>query len=96
MNRWLAVGLCWLGCLLFPAFIWAMTLAYHYTGDPEPAPFPYSAVEYLPLADLFYSVALILFLKNHRAKTALIAIPLLLLTAWLALVADMWFTGNYL
>ena len=89
-----------LGCLgscLFPAIVMVMVMTYEQkTGYGVPGPFPYSAVDYIFVADLFYTMLLILTMKGQRTMTALVSIPLLVLTAVMVFFAGMWFSGNYL
>jgi hypothetical protein len=97
MRAKLVAVFCCLGCLLFPAVVLAMSMTYEQkTGWGEPGPFPYSAVDYVFYADLAYTIGLILALRRCRKAAAIVSLPLLMLTAWLVLVAGMWFSGNYL
>lgn len=87
-----------LGCCVFPAIVHVMTLTYE---EPRaaygtPGPFPYSAVDYLFYADLVYTILLIWMMRGWRRLTALIAIPLLVVTAGAVLIAGAWFKGQYL
>jgi len=85
------------GCCFFPATVMAMVMTYKQrTGYGEPGPFPFSHVDYIFFADLFYTVLLILLIRGRRTVTALVSIPLLVVTAVMAFFAGMWFSGNYL
>ena len=87
---------CLIGCL-FPAVVMVMVLTYEQrTGYGEPGPFPYSHVDYIFFADVFYTVILILQMRGRRIVTALVSILFLLVTAVMVFFAGMWFSGNYL
>jgi hypothetical protein len=84
-------------CCLFPAIVMVMVMTYEQEGGwGEPGPFPYSAVDYIFFADLFYTVILILSMRGRRMVVALVSIPLLVVTAVMVFFAGMWFSGNYL
>ena len=71
-------------CCLFPAVVIVMVATYEQKGGwGEPGPFPYNAVDYIFVADLFYTVILILAMRTRcmRIVVAFVSIPLLLVTA---------------
>jgi hypothetical protein len=89
--------LCCLVCCLFPAAVVVMVLTYEQQGGwGEPGPFPYSAVDYVFFADLLYTMILILWMRGRRTVTALVSLPLLVVTGVMVFFAGMWFTGYYL
>lgn len=97
MRTKLATLFCCLACLLFPAVVGAMVMTYEQkTGWGEPGPFPYSAVDYVFYADLVYTTALIVALRQYRVVATTVSLPLLVLTAVMVFFAGMWFSGNYL
>jgi hypothetical protein len=94
--RVIATGAGLLGCCLFPTVVMAMVLTYkEETPYGVPGPFPYNAVDYIFFADLFYTAILIVLMRRHRTVTALVAIPLLVITAVMVFFAGMWFYGQY-
>lgn len=97
MRAKLVVMFCCLVCLLFPTVVGAMVMTYEQKGGwGEPGPFPYSAVDYVFYADLAYTIVLILALRRDRMVTAMVSLPLLVVTAVMVFFAGMWFSGNYL
>jgi hypothetical protein len=91
------VVLACLGCCLFPCIVMLMVLTYEQQTDwAEPGPFPCNFVQYVFYADFCYSAILIVVLKGHRTLAAVIAAPLVLVTAVMTFFAGLWFSGNYL
>jgi len=98
MNARTATALlCYLVCCLFPATVMVMVMSYKQQGGwGEPGPFPYSAVDYVFYADLLYTTMLIVLMRGRRVVTALVSLPLLVVTAVGVFWAGMWFSGKYL
>ena len=97
MHAKLVTTFFWLVCLLFPTVVGAMVMTYEQQGGwGEPGPFPYSVVDYVFYADLAYTIVLIVALRRYRVVTALVSLPLLVVTAVMVFFAGMWFSGNYL
>jgi hypothetical protein len=74
-----------------------MVMTYEQQGGwGEPGPFPYSAVDYVLLADLLWTTILIVAMRERWIVMALATIPLLVVTAVMVFFAGMWFSGEYL
>jgi len=84
-----------LGCLVFPAGVVVFVLTYEQDAN-DIAHFPHSCVDFLFWADLCYTIIIIFVLRGWRPVIAIIAIPLLIMTAWMTFIAGMWFTNSYL
>jgi hypothetical protein len=91
-------ALCWLVCSLCPLAIFLLGMTYGPESEPGMDP-PWSlhAIDSLFWIDSGFTVLLIWMMRGwKRWLTAMIAIPLLCLTAVLAFFGGLWVSGDYL
>jgi hypothetical protein len=93
VRCWGLAALCGLAGVCCPlAIVW---LGYTY-GDNEAYRdgWPSYAVNWLFLADVFFMISMICLMRSWRWLGVLVAIPLLILTAILAILGGMWIEGT--
>jgi hypothetical protein len=95
---WALAALCGLACLCCPCAIVWLGETYGFDRLPSDEDFrtwPLYAVDGLFWIDLCFTIGLIWSMRSWRWLGALVAVPLLVVTAVLAITCGMWIEGTY-
>jgi len=90
---------CGLICIFSPIAISALTLnfgATEWREDYKPVPVAARVIDSLFYFDLFTTALLIWVMRGWRGVTAVIVVPLLYLTAFIAFWGGLWVSGQWL
>jgi hypothetical protein len=96
--RRLVIALCVLVSVLSPLAIVRLGYAYGYdrlASDADYREWPLYAIDSLLWADACFTVALLWLMRRRWWLAALVAVPLLCVTAVLAIFGGMWVAGTY-
>ena len=96
-KRWLLAFVSLLACMACPAVMVVLAEKCDSGRNPNPDDIwlPSLAVDTLFLVAVLFAVAVVCAMPRHRWIGVLIAIPLLIVTAVLAITCGLWIEGTY-